>query len=105
MTEITIKQDGTEIVIRLEGGKVSVNTPEQTEPINLDQDFMMPTDRAANVNDRHEDVTAARNDEFVRQFANNLTPSPIYGDTVPELVTEDVLQAVDTVSKETTPDG
>jgi len=100
MIEITIKTGETMVTILVDGDQVSVKQPEQTKPVNLDQDFMLPVDRAANVNEDFAGVIEKRNDEFVKQFAAELAESPTVSAVIPSLGTDDVLAAIDTVAEE-----
>jgi hypothetical protein len=99
MIEITIKNRETVVTIVVEGDEVSVKQPDQAEPLYLGPEPIQASERPANINDNHTDIQEARNDEFVRQFAEKLGGNPVYGDAVPELVTESVLDAVNEVAE------
>jgi hypothetical protein len=62
---------------------------------NLSDDFQAPIDRAANISDTAEDITAEQNSRFIQQFAKKLTGDPIHGD-----VASEALSAVENMTGE-----
>lgn len=53
-------------------------------PYNISGDFQAPIDRAANISDTDEDITAEQNNRFIQQFASKLVGDPIHGDAAHE---------------------